>query len=93
MGLEVRLDTKGRIKVFEGVSGRIEYYSDGQVKSIGGVRVEYHGDGSVKSIGGRRIEYYGNGYVKSVGQGKVKISIETYDGDTLVPKSARARHS
>jgi hypothetical protein len=59
------------------VEGKVEYWYDGRIKSVGGEKVEYRYDGQIKSIGGEKVEYRYDGQIKSVGGKKVEY---WYDG-------------
>jgi hypothetical protein len=48
--------------------GKVEYWSDGRIQSIGGERFEYWSDGRIQSIGGKRVEYWSDGRIQSIGK-------------------------
>lgn len=47
---KVTLDRKGNLIDFEG-SGKLKYYSDDDIKSVGGTRIRYHEDDTIKQVG------------------------------------------
>ena len=45
----------------------VEYWSDGQIRSIGNKNVEYWSDGQIRSIGNENVEYWSDGQIRFIG--------------------------
>lgn len=52
---------------------RVEYPSNGQMRSIGDKKIEYKSNGQIRSVGGeQKVDYHSNGQVRSIGDERVE---------------------